>query len=244
MKMQLQTLLLAIVLLGSCSSGRGQGDPLAELVRCQSISSDLANTLAQVAWLSQLTMIAELAQPLPKVEVAGGAYVVKDLLQSIARQAPEYEWRTEGKVIHFYSRQLKDAKFNFLNLRFSRFVMPPNLSELKLTFPTLEYGLLQGLSGGGMIIDGFGDVTLEKNSLRPATIENVTGREILIRAANESSTFFTVIVFPNSDPTRKQMELDINRNWFWQALKGQGAGPLYVQPPIDDRNGIRPPARN
>jgi hypothetical protein len=234
MNVRLQTLLLVITLLGSRSSSHAQRDPLFEVITCQSTSSDLANTLAQVAWLSQLPMIAELAQPLPKIEIAEGTYVVKDLLQAVARQAPGYEWQPEGKVIHFYGRQLKDAKFNFLNLTFPRFVIPGNLSELKLTFPTLEYGLLQGLSGGGMIIDGFEDVTLEKNSLRPATIENVTGREILIRATNESPTFFTVIVFPNGDPTKKQMELDMNRNWFWQALRGQNAGPLYVQPPIDD----------
>jgi len=232
--MRLQLLLLAVVVLGSRSSGRGEVDSLAEIVKCQAISSDLANTLAEVAWLSHLPMIAELAQPLPKIEVAEGTYVVKDLLQSIARQAPGYEWRSEGQVVHFFSRQAKDAKLNFLSLTFPRFVMPGNLSELKLTFPTLEYGLLQGFSGGGMIVDGFGDATLEKNSLRPATLEDVTGREILVLAANESPTFFTVIVFPNSDPTKKQMELDMNRNWFWQALSGQNAGPLYIQPPIDD----------
>jgi len=232
--MRLQTLALGVALLLSRSSVHAQRDPLAEVITCQSTSSDLANTLAEVAWRTHLPMIAELSQPLPRIEVAEGTYVVKDLLQSIARQAPGYEWRSEGQVVQFFSRQLKDAKFNFLNLTFPRFVMPPNLSELKLTFPTLEYGLLQGLSGGGMIVDGFGDVALEKDSLPPATLEGATGREILIRAANERPTFFTVIVFPNNDPTKKQMEIDINRNWFWQALKGQGAGPLYVQPPIDD----------
>ncbi|HEY6338113.1 MAG TPA: hypothetical protein VIW68_06435 [Candidatus Sulfotelmatobacter sp.] len=233
--MRLQTFLLGLALVGICPSGNAQAVPFSEAVRCGSISADLANTLAQVAWLSHLPMVAELAQPLPRIEIAESTYIAKDLLQEIIRQAPLYQWEAEGKVIHFYNTKLKEAKFNFLNLQFPRFVTPSNLSELKLTFPTREYGLLhEAYSGGGIVITGFGDAMLEKDLLRSVTLEKVTGREILLRVASESPTFFTVIVFPNADPTKQQMERDINLNWFWQSLKEQ-PGPLYVQPPASTR---------
>jgi hypothetical protein len=224
-----------LALAGTHLPGNAQGDPFSEVIKCESKSADLANTLAQVAWLSHLPMIAELAQPLPRIEIAEGTYVAKDLLQEIARQAPDYQWAAEGKVVHFYNRKLSGAKFNFLNLRLPRFAMPSNLSEFKLTFPEREFGLLQGYSGGGLVTIGFGDTMLEKDLLQPVTLENVTGREILVRAANESPTFLTIIAFPNADPTQNEMEQDMNRNWFWQSFKEQRLKPLYVQPPATTR---------
>jgi hypothetical protein len=233
MRRWLSTLFLATVLSGTCMPVCAQDAPYGRSVQHGPISEDLPNALAQVASLSNVPMIAELAQPLPEVQVAAGTGDVGYLLREIARQAPEYDWEAVGKVLHFYNKKLRRAKFNFLNLRFARFSMPANVSELKLTFPTREFGLLlQGYSGGGIATTGFGDVMLEKNLLQPAVLENVTGREILFRAANESPMFSTIIVFPNSDPTAKQMERDMNRNWFWQALTEEHPGHLYVQPPL------------
>lgn len=118
------------------------------------------------------------------------------MLQEVVRQAPGYQWGVEGKVIDFDSRKLRRARFNFLTLKSTRFSMPPNLSELKLTFLTLELGLLDGVSGGGIAISGFGDAYLRENASQQVSLENVTGREILLRAANQSPTFFSIIVFP------------------------------------------------
>lgn len=196
------------------------------------MSTNLADALYQVAWLAHVPLIAELAQPLPSVEISQGTYIVKDLLQTLARQAPAYEWRSEGKAVHFYNSRLAAAKFNFLNLRFPRFTMPGNLSDLKLTFPTREYALLQGSTGESIIIEGFGDPLLERNTLSAAVLENITGREILFRAANERPTFVSIVVFPNDDPTKKQVEVDMNRNWFWRALSSPRPVPFYVDPPV------------
>lgn len=95
-------LVIAIYPLGH----RQQVDSYNTVLTCESISADLANALARVAWLSHLPMVAELAQPLPKIEITHGTYIAKDLLQEIARQAPEYQWEAEGKVIHFYNSKL------------------------------------------------------------------------------------------------------------------------------------------
>lgn len=83
-----------------------------------------------------------------------------------------------------------------------------------------------------MLITGFGDANLEKDTLEPGTLKNVTGRDILLRAANERPTFLSIVVFPTAEPTKKQMEKDINRNWFWEALKEKTLGPLYIQLPV------------
>jgi hypothetical protein len=230
MRVQLQTFLLVLVLAGACSRSNAQAAIFSTVVRHQSISTDLANALGQIAWLSDLPMVAELAKPLPRIQIAEGMHSVEYLLLEIVRQAPENEWERAGRVIYFHNKKLKYAKFNFLNLRFPRFAMPNNVSEIKLTFPQREYGLLQGYSGGGIVTTGFGDARLQKDLLQPATLVNVTGREILLQVANESPTFFTVIVFPNAEPTKKQMEQEMNRNWFWQALKDEHLDTLYVQP--------------
>jgi hypothetical protein len=163
-------------------------------------------------------------------DASGGTHSLRFLLDDIVRQAPGYQWEAKGKAVHFYNKVLRDTKFNFLNLRFARFTMPSNLSEFKLSFPEREFGLLQGYSGGGIATIAVGDTILQKDLLQRTTIENVTGREILFKAANESPTFFSVIVFPNANPTKKQMEEDMNRNWFWQAFKDEHFGPLYVEP--------------
>jgi hypothetical protein len=231
-RMRCCSALLALALAGVCPFGPAQGDSLNEVIKSGPISGDLASALARVAWLSQKPMIAELAQPLPRIEIADGPYVVKDLLHEIARQAPGYEWQAEGEVIHFYNAKLRRARLNFLNLTFPRFIMPPNLSDLKLTFSTREFALLHGYTGTGIVTSGFGDALLEKDSLRPETLENVTGRDIVFRVANESPTFFTIIVFPDADPTKEQMETDVNLNWFWGSLK-EKPSPLFVQLPKD-----------
>ena len=232
LKMRLRTFALAtLVLAGTCLSSRAQSGPLTEAIRHESISGDLANALAQIACLSHLPLIAELAQPLPGIQIAEGSHSAQYLLQEVVRQAPGYQWGVEGKVVDFYSRRLRRARFNFLNLKFPRFPMPPNLSELKLTFPTLELGLLDGVSGGGIAISGFGDAYLRENALQQVSLENVTGREILLRAANQSPTFFSMIVFPNPEPTKTQAKQEVNTNWFWQSFK-EPFTMLYVQKPL------------
>lgn len=234
MKVRFYTVLLVLSLAGGHPPSTAQSDPLNEVVRCGRLSANLADALAQVAWLSHVPMIGELAQPLPRIQLTEGVYPAKDLLREIARQAPSYQWETEGRVIHFYSTQLREAKFNFLNWSFPRFIMPPNISDLKLTFSTREFGLLHGYTGTGIATTGFGDALLGKDLLRPVTLDHVTGREILFRVANESPTFFTIIVFPNGDPTKEQMASDVDLSWFWESLKGHPE-PLYVQPPKGTR---------
>jgi hypothetical protein len=228
MSLKVRALVLFLMTLGLCSSRYVQASDLADMVTHGEISGDLANALAKFAWESKVPVIAELAQPLPKIQVAAGTHSVQYLLRELERQAPGYRFELNGKAVHFYNQALKRAKFNFLGLRFPRYLMPPNLSELKLTFPGLAIGLLSGRASGGYTIFGFGDAEFAKERLRKTTLENITGREILLRVANEAPTFFSIVVFPDTHPTKKQAEY-VGMNWFWQSFR-EPMKPLYVQP--------------
>ena len=106
--MHLKTLMLALVL--TPLFGNAQVDPNNKVSTTELISADLADVLAQVAWLSKSPMLAEIAQPLPRVEIARGTYVIKDLLQELVRQAPEYRWDVEGRVIYFYNQKVERSE--------------------------------------------------------------------------------------------------------------------------------------
>ncbi len=189
--------------------------------------TDLANALAQMARSSKLPLIAELSQPLPQIEVTQGTPLSPTALNALLVQAPGYAWKQEGKTVHFYNVRLRDARFNFLNLEFSRFTLPSNLSELKLWLPGRAVGLLEGFSSEGGATTGFGSAELQKETLRPVALTNVSPLEVLLHAANEKPIFYTVIVFPSASPSKEQAEKEVN--WFWGTL-AEKMIPLYAQP--------------
>jgi hypothetical protein len=122
----------------------------------------------------------------------------------------------EGKAVHFYNKKLREAGSNFLNLRFPRFVVPADLSELKLRFPGQAIGLAEGYSGAGWATTGFGDTLLEKEKLQEVALEDVTPLEVLVRLANESPTFYTLLVFSSATPTKAEAKQVV---WQWGSLK-------------------------
>ncbi len=189
--------------------------------------SDLPTALVETARLSHVPLIAELAQPLPNIHVGEKTLMTPDSLNELVKQAPEYEWKLEGKTLHFYNKKLRTAKFNFLKLRFPRFTIPPTVSQLKLQFPGRAISLLEGISSEGGIVEGFPNKELAKDKLQRTTLDNVTGLDVLFYVANESPTFYTVLVFPSTKPSKAQAEHQVN--WFWGSLD-EAPVPLYVQP--------------
>jgi hypothetical protein len=127
-----------------------------------------------------------------------------------------------------YNKKLRQARFNFLNLKFSRYVFPPDLSELKLRFPTQAEGLLEGYSGAGwMTIGGFGDKLLEKEKLQQIALENVTPFEVLVHIASDSPSFYTMLVFPSAAPTKNDAKKRVV--WQWGSLN-EKLQPIDTQP--------------
>jgi hypothetical protein len=192
------------------------------------IPQDLANALVQMAYTSHTPLIAELTQPMPKINVQPGAGLTPSALNVIVKQAPGYEWKMEGTAVHFYNRRLRTARFNFLNRTFPRFTVPPNLSDFKLWFPGRATGLLEGLTGEGGATSGFPDTLLSKDKLERATLNNVNPLQVLIHIANDSPNFYAVLVFPNSHPTKEQARKGVA--WYWGSLR-EKPGPIYTQSP-------------
>jgi hypothetical protein len=187
---------------------------------------DLANALAQMARASHVPLIAELAQPLPRIPTEEGKPLNADTLNQLVKQSPGYEWKMEGKVVHFYNKKLRQARFNFLNLKFPRFTIPPNLSQFQLWFPGRAIGLLQGYTGEGGVSGGFGDPLLEKEALQRETLENVTALGVLIHVANQSPTFYTVLAFPSAAPTKNEAEKQVS--WHFGSLN-EKLKPIFTQ---------------
>jgi hypothetical protein len=226
--MRLSSTIFSVLLISvACLFGGALSSSQDQPIQYGPIPGDLANALAEMARASRVPIIAELARPLPHITMTNGAKVSDDSLNQLLAQAPGYEWKREGKTIHFYNKQLRAARFNFLNLRIPRFTVPINLSELKLSFPGRAIGLLEGFTAEGGVVIGPGDTELAKEKLQQVTLENKTGLEILLHVANESPTFYTIMVFPKSIPTKKQAELNVS--WFWGSLHEKSV-PLYVQP--------------
>jgi hypothetical protein len=222
---------LLIAMLLSCPYMATQGQPSTHPRPPQNAAHparDQANALVQMARAAHVPLIAELVWPLPEIPTAEGVPITPERLDELAKQSPGYEWRMEGKAVHFYNKKLRQAHFNFLNLKIRTFTVPPNLSDMKLWFPGWAIGLLEGYPAGGGAISGFGDTLLEKEKLQEAALTDVTPLRALIYVANESPTFYTVLVFPSAAPNKTDAEKRVV--WQWGSLneKLQAVG---TQPP-------------
>lgn len=78
------------------------------------------------------------------------------------------------------------------------------------------------------MMTGFGDTLLEKEKLHRATLENVTPLEILVHVAEDSPSFYTILVFPSAEPTKNEAEKQVV--WHWGSLN-EKLTPLYALPP-------------
>ena len=220
--------LLQIVfgLLGCCCA-QTSGTVKAVTPQYGQLPQDLANALVQMALTSHAPLIAELAQPLPSMPISDKAVLDSGTLNNLTEQVPGYAWNMEGKAVHFYNKKLRNAPFNFMNLVFPRFTTPPNLSDLQLWFPSRATGLLEGVTGEGGAISGFPDSKLATQRLRRAIYENVTPLQVLVRVADESPSFYAVIVFPSSTSTKAQAEHEVI--WHFGSLS-EKMHPIYTQP--------------
>jgi hypothetical protein len=179
------------------------------------IRGNLAEALTQFAYSTKTPTIGELAQPLASIHVPEGVHSPEDMVRELARQAPGYRWESRGKVIFFYREDLERNALNILNLKFERFTMPNNVSQLKYALPNMETALLDRTSEKGILLTGFGDTELEKDTLKGEVMEGVNGREILVRAANQNPTFSVILVYAKGTLRTKSASKEVE--WLWPS---------------------------
>jgi hypothetical protein len=103
----------------------------------KSCAGNLAELLRFVAEQYRVPMVAELVNPLPsQLVIESGQDTAIGLLQKVLTQVPGYRYEvTNGQIIHFYARDVVNAKGNLLNIGIKHFTMPNNLSDFKLLLP-------------------------------------------------------------------------------------------------------------
>lgn len=200
----------------------------------EKLSGNMPEMLRFIAQRYHLPLVAELCQPLPNhFSIPEERDTARELLFKMTAQAPAYQFDTlRGDGVHFYCTEVLHAGANFLNLTFQQFTMPSNVSELKLFLPAKLNGLRNGLDGSGLVTSGFGVPELQKQRLSPEELKNVSGRDILMRAAEETRGFYTIVVFPSSSLPSDVFANYAFQHWFWGPLGTvPEEEPIYVQPP-------------
>jgi hypothetical protein len=94
--------IVALLVCGVACSGPLSPLPVAHRPQYGQAPEDLANALVQMARASHTPIIAELVWPLPKIPTAEGKPLNSDTLNDLLKLAPGYEWKVEGKTVHFY----------------------------------------------------------------------------------------------------------------------------------------------
>jgi hypothetical protein len=197
-------------------------------------SGNLAELLRFVAQNYKVPLIAELANPIPqRVVLDSGQDTLSQVLDKLLTQAPNYTAEiVGGNVVHFYRRDVLDARGNLLTIRIQHFAMPANLSDFKLLLPATISNARQGLPAGGAVISGFPSTEMEKAHLSERVVDNVCGRELLLRAAQETHAFYTIVVFEDPKCTSDHCFDYANQHWFWGLLNGAlNEAPIYIQAP-------------
>jgi hypothetical protein len=186
------------------------------------ISTDLANTLVSIATEYRVPIVAELtATEDPKVDVTPGKATARQLLNSLVAKSPEYVWKEQAGVVHFYNKTILNALVCPLNFKLKSFQLPENISQLKIFLPARLYNASQGMQEGSVAISAFPSSELEQQKLPGKLFRNATGRDILLAAASSQPQFSSIIVLPNSHP-KGQKDLEYaNKHWFWFAMTTQ-----------------------
>jgi hypothetical protein len=115
----------------------------------------------------------------------------------------------------FYDIRLRYAPGNFFNANIPWFVMPGDLAEL-----VLELNQAMGTEPGtARVMAGVPQKSLRIVKLRKGgVLTNVTGREVLVRAAKESNNLFSVVLFPTANPTTQKHIDQAHNNWFIRTI--------------------------
>ena len=198
-------------------------------------SGNLPELLRFVAQQYRLPIVAEVMYPAPILSIPAGTNTAQEVLLELTKSVPEYKFELVGKtVVHFCNKDIENSPGNFLNVRLRRFSMPPNVSEFKVLFPARVGAARRGFQGEGVVTTGFGDPHLQKDTLPRIEFKDASAREILLRAAEETRGFYSIVVFPNRSVLSEASVNYTFQHWFWGSVQTKDDTPMYIQRPIKD----------
>ncbi len=232
-----KSVLFVVVVIAS-GSAQGAND-LDVPIPHQQCSGNLPEVLRFIAEKYRVPVIAELIYPLPeKVVIEAGQDSAIALLARVLPQVPGYSYRvTGGHIIHFYEKRVVNRKNNLLNMRIAHFTMPADLSDFKLLLPAAINSARRGLPTVGSVISGFPSKEMERIKLTPKEFSEVSGRELLIAAAEETLAFYSITVLPGKSCSSDGCFDYANKHWFWGSLSGAvSTSRIYIQPPAPPAN--------
>ncbi len=204
--------------------------PMLDITREHSrISADLANSLVSIASEYRVPIVAELtATEDSKIDIAMGEATARQLLNSLVAKSPEYVWKEQAGVVHFYSKTILNAPAHPLNFKLKYFQTPENVSQLKIFLPARLYSASQGMQEGSAAISAFPSTELEQQKLASKIFRNATGRDILLAAASSQPKFSSIIVLPNAHPKGEKDLEYANKHWFWFAITSQNQPVISI----------------
>jgi len=197
-------------------------------------SGNLAELLRFVSEQYRIPIIGELVYPVPENRVfESGQDTAVSLLAKLLRQVPAYSYDiTNGHIIRFYRRDVVDKKGNFLNVRLKHFTMPANLADFKLLLPSAIDSARKGLPGSGSVTSGFASREMENGKLTQKELSNISARDLLIMAAEETSAFYSIVVLESRNCQTDACFNYANQHWFWGSLTGSvSENRIYIQHP-------------
>ena len=208
---------------------------LKVIVSHKSWAENLAELLRFVAEQYRVPIVAELVNPVPShLVIESGQDTAIGLLGNVLKQLPGYKYEvTNGQIIHFYAKDVVNAKGNLLNIRIKHFTMPNNLSDFKLLLPAAINSSRKGLPPSGAVISGFPSSEMEKEKLQTrGELTAVSGRDLLMAVAEETRGFYTIIVLQDQNCRTDTCFDYANELWFWGALTARVShDPIYIQQP-------------
>jgi hypothetical protein len=200
----------------------------------KAVSGNLAEVLRFVSEQYRVPVIGELLFPVPtNLAIESGEDSAIGVLSKLIPQISGYEYEViAGHILHVYEHDVVSAKGSPLNIQVKHFTMPPTLSDFKLTLPAALNSARKGLPTRGLVISGFPSTDMEKKKLEPRDFSDVSGRELLILAAEDAPDFYSLIVLSDKSCRSDACFDYANEHWFWGPLKGSlSADPIYIQSP-------------
>lgn len=185
------------------------------------IDASLNKTLQQIAETYRVPMVVELANPLPRAKLPSATITAREALNAIVKRYPQYDWKLQDSVIHFYDQTLKGERGNFLNWRLKSFTISGTIADVDLRLKSEINKVRKGITSEGGLFVGILPADLEKGPLPTVVLKDVTAREVLFKLGDIAPRFFTAVIFPRSGSLTPADIDEAFANWQWSGIRSE-----------------------